>query len=169
MRLQAVRFAAAMQRIVVCDVDDAKLQAARSIRPDITTCRSEKLLETLRSLHPRDASLAVVDFVGLSATLSLAVSLWNRLRAPPPIRWVVVGMMGGELQVPLALLINRGISILPSLTGSLAEYKAVVAAASVSSASPVPTDARPFSDIQRALEQMEQGKVTGRVVFKSKL
>ena len=78
---------------------------------------------------------------------------------------VIVGMMGGSLEIPLPLLSPRNLTIRGSHVGTLDELKALLQFASEGRLPAIPTTSRPMSQINEILDDLEARRVIGRVVL----
>ena len=144
-----------VKHIVACDVDQAKLQAAAKLgaKTSVNT-REPDAAEKLKGIA------GAIDFVGNAATAALGI---GALRNGG--RYVLVGLHGGELVHALPPIAQRAIGIVGSYVGSLAELKAVVALAKKGKLKPMPVETRPATEANRALEDLNAGRVIGRIVL----
>jgi D-arabinose 1-dehydrogenase-like Zn-dependent alcohol dehydrogenase len=141
--------------IVGCDIDDAKLSAARKLGAKRTVnTRSTDALREIEGLA------AVIDFVGSPATAALGIAALRKGG-----RYVICGLYGGELVHPLPPIAQRAIGIVGSYVGSLQELKEVVALAKKRKIRPSPITTRPADEANAALEDLKAGRVLGRVVL----
>jgi D-arabinose 1-dehydrogenase-like Zn-dependent alcohol dehydrogenase len=144
-----------VKHIVACDIDPAKLSAARSLgaRTLIDT-RAPEASQQLQGIA------AAIDFVGSPATAALGIGALRKGG-----RYVICGLYGGELVHPLPPIAQRAIGIVGSYVGSLQELKEVVALAKKRKIRPAPVETRPAEEASRALEDLKAGRVVGRVVL----
>jgi len=160
--LNAVAIAKAMgiEQLLVVDIDDSKLQAARDMGANETlnSTGPDALakLQQLTNGGPR----AVVDTVGAESSSQLGIA-----SLPKGGRYVVVGLFGGELALPLPSIPLRAISIIGSYTGNLVELKELIELAKSGKVKPLPVTSRPMSEVSETLEDLRQGKIVGRVVL----
>ena len=147
-------------RIIACDVDPAKLETARE--QGATVCIRADASDASSELHTAaDKRLAAaIDFVGQPRTLNLAY---------PSLRkggvYVLVGLHGGELSLPMPPIAQRSISIMGSFTGTLDDLKAVVALAKGGGLRPPPLVVRPPEEVTQALVEMDERRSSGRTVL----
>jgi alcohol dehydrogenase, propanol-preferring len=140
---------------VACDVDPTKLQAATRLgAKETVNTRDGDAAQKLQGIA------GAIDFVGTPTTASLGI---GALRNGG--RYVVVGLHGGELVYPLPPIAQRAIGIVGSYVGNLDELKAVVALAKKKKLKPMPIETRPGDEANRALEDLNAGRVIGRVVL----
>ena len=144
-----------VRNIVACDIDPAKLEAARKMGAKQTVNTGEP--DAARSLQ---GIAAAIDFVGMPATAALGIGALRKGG-----RYVICGLYGGEFTHPLPPIAQRAIGIIGSYVGSLQELKEVVALAKKRKLKPMPVATRPASEAARSLEELKAGKVVGRVVL----
>jgi D-arabinose 1-dehydrogenase-like Zn-dependent alcohol dehydrogenase len=70
------------------------------------------------------------------------------------------------MEVPLATLPLRAMSLEGSFVGSLADLQELVALAREKGAPQVPIQERPLEDAQQSLDDLRAGRVVGRVVLR---
>jgi hypothetical protein len=110
----------------------------------------------------RGAMAAVIDSVNNSATSTAA---FDALRKGG--RLVQVGLFGGELTVPTALMALKTITIEGSFVGSLGELRHVVDLAKQGLLPRVPTIDAPLTSasVKSSLDRLVDGGVPGRIVL----
>ena len=141
--------------IVGCDIDDAKLAAAKKLGAKKTVdTRAADALQQMQGIA------AAIDFVGSPATASLGIAALRKGG-----RYVLCGLYGGELMHPLPPIAQRAIGIVGSYVGSLQELKEVVALAKKRKIRPTPIETRSAEQANTALEELKAGKVLGRIVL----
>lgn len=147
-------------RIVACDLDDEKLKAAleqgaaKTLRTDQQGADAE-----LAAIAPGRLAGAI-DFVGASSTFKIGYSALRRGGA-----YVLVGLHGGAVRLPLPPVVQRGVSILGSFVGTQDELVAVMDLARTGRLAPVPLTLRPPADLTEAIEALEAGRSIGRTVI----
>jgi D-arabinose 1-dehydrogenase-like Zn-dependent alcohol dehydrogenase len=160
--LNAVAIAKAMDidQVVVVDIDDGKLEAAKDMGATETlnpgTPDALARLQALTNGGPR----AVVDTVGAESTSQLGIASLQKGG-----RYVIVGLYGGGLSLPLPSIPLRAISVIGSYTGNLAELKALIALAQSGKVKALPVTSRPMADVGETLDDLRAGKIVGRVVL----
>jgi D-arabinose 1-dehydrogenase-like Zn-dependent alcohol dehydrogenase len=151
----AVLRAKGVKNVVACDIDAEKLKAASRLgATEAVNTREPDAAKSLQGIA------GAIDFVGTPATAMLGISALRNGG-----RYVVVGLHGGELQYPLPPIAQRAIGIVGSYVGNLAELKAVVALAKKKKLKPLPVETRPGDQANRALEDLNAGRVIGRIVL----
>ena len=151
----AVLRAKGVKNIVACDIDDAKLESARKLGAKLTVnTRAADAAQQLQGIA------GAIDFVGNPATAALGIAALRKGG-----RYVLVGLHGGELVHPLPPIAQRAIGIVGSYVGNLQELKEVVALARKGKLKPMPVETRPAQEVNSALQDLNAGRVVGRVVL----
>jgi len=153
-----------VKNVIACDIDPAKLDAAKSLGAKLTldTGVSDSAPDAAQKL----AALAMgnlagaIDLVGMPATAALGIGALRKGG-----RYVICGLFGGELVHPLPPIAQRAIGIVGSYVGNLQELKEVVALARKKKLKATPVSTRPASEVTAILEDLKAGKVLGRVVL----
>lgn len=145
--------------VAAMDIDPAKLALAReSYGADYTfDSRAAGAADELQ--HHTGGLIGVVDFVGSQQTSTLAVSV---LRTGGT--YVNVGLFGGALQVPLAVLVQRQLVLRGSYVGTLDELRELAGLVRDAKIKPIPVRNEPIETVNEGLAQLRAGKVTGRIV-----
>jgi D-arabinose 1-dehydrogenase-like Zn-dependent alcohol dehydrogenase len=103
---------------------------------------------------------AMIDFVGRPETFTLGTEGVQRGG-----RYVIVGLFGGEITLALPSLALRAVSISGSAVGSFSEMVELVALARNGRLPDLPVQLRSLEDADAALDELEAGRVTGRIVL----
>lgn len=153
-------------RIAVADIDDSKLQFAADLGADQTFNTSKadlkEVVSAIKGVNQGRGADAVVDFVGRAATASLGFrSLGHGGRL------VLVGLMGGSLQLPLPMLPLLGTQLIGNFTGTTAELVELVDLARRGVIAPVVTDTHALGEANEVLARLERGEIRGRAVLKT--
>ena len=144
-----------IKHIVGCDIDDAKLAAAtKQGAKRIVNTRAPEALQQLQGIA------GALDFVGSASTAVLGVAALRKGG-----RYVICGLFGGEITHPLPPIAQRAIGIVGSYVGNLQELKEVVALAKKGKIRPAPVETRPAGEANAALQDLQAGRVLGRVVL----
>jgi propanol-preferring alcohol dehydrogenase len=148
-------------RIIACDLDDTKLEAARN-RGATEVCNisgegGKRLQEVAGGPIAN-----FLDFVGTDSSAGLALALAPAQRGS---RYVVVGLMGGKLQIPIPVLVVRQISVQGSYVGSPSELRELVALARDGRLPLAEVVRRPLAEVQHAINALVHGTVVGRQVL----
>ena len=153
-----------VRNIVACDIDPAKLAAAKKLGAKLTL--DTAVFNSAPDAAQKLAALAMgslagaIDLVGMPATVALGLGALRKGG-----RHVLCGLFGGELVHPLPPFAQRAIGIVGSYVGNLQELKAVVALAKKNKLKPTPVTTRPAAEVTSILEDLKAGKVLGRVVL----
>jgi D-arabinose 1-dehydrogenase-like Zn-dependent alcohol dehydrogenase len=149
-----------VKNIVACDIDPAKLEAAKKLGAKLTLdTRAPDATQKLQALAMGQLAGAI-DLVGMPATAALGLGALRKGG-----RYVLCGLFGGELVHPLPPFAQRAIGLVGSYVGNLRELKEVVALAKKKKLKPTPVATRPASEVTAILEELKAGKVLGRVVL----
>ena len=149
-----------VKNIIACDIDPAKLEAAKKLGAKMTLdTRAPDVTQKLAALAM--GSLAgAIDLVGMPATAALGLGALRKGG-----RYVLCGLFGGELVHPLPPFAQRAVGLVGSYVGNLQELKEVVALAKKKKLKPTPVTTRPAGEVTQILEDLKAGKVLGRVVL----
>ena len=149
-----------VRNVIACDIDDAKLAAAKKLGAKRTLdTRSPDAAQKLQDISGGRLA-AAIDFVGMPATHALA---YPALRKGG--RYVLVGLYGGEITLPMPPIAQRAVAVMGSYVGNLKELKEVIALAKKKKLRPMPTSTRPADEVNAILENLKAGQVLGRVVL----
>jgi len=178
--LQCVRIAETKNPIVVVDIDPKKLEAAAavgkpgSVKTVLLGKDSAAALKQVAALLRPGERTSVIDFVSVTATLAFAMQVL--FAATPKFTsqglLVMVGLMAGDMpKLSSAQLIQRQISIVPSLVGTLAELQELLKLVERRPLKPFPIALRDLdhASVQKGMDELHQGSVVGRLVFRAKL
>jgi len=102
----------------------------------------------------------VLDLVNSSTTIQTALACLARGGTT-----VQVGMFGGRLEMPLMAFPGQGITIAGNFVGNPKQLREVVALARAGKLQPIPVERRAKSEATRTLQELRDGKITGRVVL----
>ena len=148
-------------RVVACDIDDAKLAAARAAGAR-DTCN----LKTQGFKHLLGVAggqlYGALDFVGSAETVGLAVPVLRKGG-----RFVVCGLMGGAASVPIPILALREIAIIGSAVGNTPDLVDLVAMVKRGDLRVPKVERRPLSAVDKSLDDLAAGRVIGRVVLET--
>lgn len=150
------------RNIISVDVSEAKREAALKAGASQAVDGSGTPVEAADRIKAAASGpvLGVIDLVNSSATVQVAVAALARGG-----RTVQVGMFGGRLDMPLMTFPGQGISICGNFVGNPQELREVVALAREGKLKPIPVERRPKSEATRTLQELRDGKITGRVVL----
>jgi D-arabinose 1-dehydrogenase-like Zn-dependent alcohol dehydrogenase len=104
--------------------------------------------------------VAAIDLVGSNETARLGTDVLARGG-----KYVIVGLMGGELTLSLPLLPIRSITIEGMLVGPLADFREVMHLAVTGRVEPMPLVERPLAAVNETLEDLRAGRIHGRAML----
>jgi len=161
--LMAIQLAKATTgaRIIVMDIDDNKLQAAKSNGADLTiNSKKEDPVKAVMELTDGMGADAVIDFVNASKTAETDMQILRKRG-----RVVLVGLFGGALQLNLVSMPTRAYRLVGSYTGTLTEMVELVSLARRGVIKPVISDKFKLDQATEALTKLKAGKIIGRGVI----
>jgi D-arabinose 1-dehydrogenase-like Zn-dependent alcohol dehydrogenase len=144
---------------IVADIDPAKRLAALDagaaavVDPADPAARKSLLAET-------GGLFSAIDFVGAESSAAFGLSALRKGG-----RLFVVGLFGGSIGIPLATLPLRGVSLIGVFTGTLPEFRELMALARQGKVKPGPLETRPPETAQQSLDDLRAGRIRGRVVL----
>lgn len=147
------------QAPLVADIDPAKREAAlgagagAAFDPADPGARKAVLAAT-------GGIYAACDFVGSDSSLAFATGVLARGG-----KVVVTGLLGGSFTTAVAMFPIKAMTIEGTLTGTLAQARALMALAQAGKIAPIPIRERPLRDAQAALDALRAGRVVGRIVL----
>ena len=149
-----------IRNVIACDIDPAKLEAARKQGAKLVLdTRAPDAAQRLAALA-KGCLAAAVDFVGMPATHAVA---YPALRKGG--RYILCGLFGGEITLPLPPIAQRAVAVMGSYVGNPQELREVVALAKKKKLKATPVSMRQADDINAIMEDLKAGKVLGRVVL----
>lgn len=156
----AILRARGVENIVACDIDAGKLAEAvrQGAKASLDTRRADAVAQ-LKAITG-DSLAGAIDLVGMPATAELAIAALRKGG-----RYIMCGLYGGEITLPLPPLAQRALTIGGSYVGNLGELRELVALAKSGRLRPTPVEVRPASEINRSLEELKAGTVLGRIVL----
>lgn len=160
--MMGVQFAKALfgKGPLAADIVDEHLQAAK--KAGASAVYNTKDPEAAKKLvaDTGGGAYAVVDFVGSEKTFAFASQAVRRGG-----KIIIVGLFGGAMSMPLPMFPFRTISIGGSMVGSLPDTQAMMKLVREGKVDPIPFTKRPLSDANKTLDDLREGKITGRVVL----
>ncbi len=144
---------------IVVDVDEEKLAAAREAGADHTINPfREDARARIAELTDAGAG-AVVDFVASTETAQLGIDVIRRGGS-----YIAVGLYGGRIDIPSLALPTRDIALRGSYVGTLGEMEELLELVKAGKVDPIPVASRPMSEVTETLQDLQDGKIVGRVV-----
>ncbi|MFM6989711.1 MAG: alcohol dehydrogenase [Rhodoferax sp.] len=148
------------QGAIVVDIDPAKRQAALDAGAmGVVDAKAADAAQQIIAATGGGA-LAVLDLVGATPTVSLAIAACARGG-----HVVVCGLMGGDITLSLPVIPMRPLTIQGSYVGTLEELHALVALVRQTGMKSIPVTTRPLDQANAALSDLHHGKVIGRTVL----
>jgi D-arabinose 1-dehydrogenase-like Zn-dependent alcohol dehydrogenase len=161
MGLQFARALFPNNRIIGCDIDPKKLDAAMAAGAHAVYNTKEADITKKLKADTGGGAAAAVDFVGATPSLTFAN---GAIRRGGEI--IVVGLFGGKFSTPIPAFSGRPFSIVGSYTGSLGETREMMQLVRAGKISPIPVEMRPLDQADRTLNQLREGTIVGRIVLK---
>jgi D-arabinose 1-dehydrogenase-like Zn-dependent alcohol dehydrogenase len=147
------------RRVVACDIDDAKLAAARASGvAAICNLKSSGLKQLMGAAG--GPLYGMLDFVGSAETLALAVPALRKGG-----RFVVCGLMGGTASVPIPVVAMREIAIIGSAVGNTPDLVELVDLVKRGAVQLPEVERRPLAMADQSLDDLAAGRIVGRVVL----
>jgi len=159
--MMALQFAKSMfdGPIFACDIDAGKRKQGR--KAGALKCFNPGDKQARRAFYKMTGGAqAAVDFVGAETSLDFAQGCLVKGG-----RVVVAGLIGGEFKIPIPMFPLRAISIIGTFVGSLDDAREMIALVQSGAISPIPIETRPLDQASATLDDLRQGKITGRVVL----
>ena len=148
---------------IVIDIDEEKLAEAKKIgASEVINSSNEGAAEKLLELTGGGAN-AIVDFVGAEASVNFGYNLLARGGT-----YVVVGLFGGQITLPLPMHTILSKNLLGSYVGSYGEMKELMDLVNEGKIESVKVESRDISEINRTLNEMKEGKLLGLVALTHK-
>ncbi|MGI9345824.1 MAG: alcohol dehydrogenase [Gammaproteobacteria bacterium] len=160
--LLALRIARAAYGInpIVVDIDDAKLEVAKASGASAVINSKEANAAAKLAELTEGGAESVVDFVGAEASFNFGYNLLRRGGS-----YVLVGLMGGQMTLPLPLLTLQARKLMGVYVGSLGEMAELMQLVREGKIEEVPVEIRPISYADQTLEDLRKGKVLGVVTL----
>jgi len=148
------------KEVIAVDIDPTKREAA--LGAGATRAIDGAAPDAVKQIHAATGGGAwgVVDFVGSSQTVNLAVAAIVKGGTV-----VVVGLFGGDVTLPTPFLPLRAMTLRGSYVGSQSEMAELLELVNRTGLPPVPIRTRPLDEVSAALGDLRAGKVVGRVVL----
>ncbi len=148
------------RNIVCVDISEDKRQAALTAgATKVVDGSGEGVADRIKEAAGGPLN-AIVDVVNSTATAANDIACLGRGG-----KLVLVGMFGGRLNMPLMTFPAQAITIQGNFVGNPKELREVVALARAGKLKPIPVETRAKSEATRTLQELRDGKITGRVVL----
>src|SRR5919198_1099384 len=148
------------KEVIVVDIDAGKREAASKAGANKTI--DGGTAEAVQQIQAATGggAWAVIDFVGSSATVGLAVS--SIIKGGTV---VVVGLYGGDITLPTPYLPFGAVTLRGSYVGSQTDMAELLDLVKRTGMPPVPIRTRPLDEVNASLNDLRAGKIVGRVVL----
>ena len=160
--MNAISIACALgfQNIIAVDIDDAKLAAARKMGAlKVMNSKRKDAVEELQNMA-EGRLMGVLDTFGGAGTGRIAVRAMSKAG-----RYLLVGQAGGDFQMPQVWLPQKAMTVQGSHVGNSPQLRRLIEMVRAGKIKQMPIERRPLSTINQAVEDLEKGRVTGRIVF----
>mmetsp|Transcript_99431 Transcript_99431/g.306570 ORF Transcript_99431/g.306570 Transcript_99431/m.306570 type:complete len:444 (-) Transcript_99431:276-1607(-) len=152
-------------KVIVMDSDPQKRDAATRAGADaFVDGKAPTANREIRSLTEDGLGVhAAIDFVGLPQTMKLCMGVLQRGG-----KIVQVGLYNGIMDFPTAVLPEYGATMEGSMTGTLADFKEMMALAregKILTSRQIPVQTRHISQVQQTLLDLHGKRYVGRVVL----
>jgi alcohol dehydrogenase, propanol-preferring len=148
------------KEVIVVDIDAGKREAASKAGANKTIDGGTADVVQQIQAATGGGAWAVIDFVGSSATVGLAVS--SIIKGGTV---VVVGLYGGDITVPTPYLPLRAMTLRGSYVGSQTDMAELLDLVKRTGMPPVPICTPPLDEVNATLNDLRAGKIVGRVVL----
>ena len=160
--MNAISIARALgfQNIIAVDIDDAKLAEARNMGAlKVMNSKRKDAVEELQNMA-EGRLMGVLDTFGGAGTGRIAVRAMSKAG-----RYLLVGQAGGDFQMPQVWLPQKAMTVQGSHVGNSPQLRRLIEMVRAGKIKQMPIERRPLSTINQAVEDLEKGRVTGRIVF----
>lgn len=146
--------------IIVADIDDKKLEAAKAAGADhVVNPTADDARKEITQLTGGGAR-AAVDFVGSDNSAGFGLACLGALG-----HLVIVGLFGGAMPLSVPLLPLKQLTIQGSYVGSLTDMKELMDLVASGKVEPLPVATRPLNQAHQTVQDLIGGAVVGRVVL----
>ncbi len=160
--MNAIAIARAMsfQNIIAIDIDDIKLKTAGEMgAKKVLNINKGNALAALRQLS-KGRLMGIIDTFGGASTSELAVRAISKAG-----RYIVLGQSGGDFKMPQVWLPQKAMTVRGSHVGNSPQLRVLIDMVRRGKIKQMPIERRPLSQINKAVQDLEHGRVTGRIVF----
>lgn len=146
--------------IIVADIDDKKLEAAKAAGADhVVNPTAEDARKQITRLTGGGAR-AAVDFVGSDKSAGFGLACLGGQG-----HLVIVGLFGGAMPLSVPLLPLKQLTIQGSYVGSLDDMKELMDLVAGGKVEPLPVSKRPLAQAHQTVQDLIGGAIVGRVVL----
>lgn len=147
---------------IVADIDPAKRRAAIEAGAlDAVDPRDPGAVAAVKA-HTGDGggAHAAIDLVGAGSSVQFALDCAARGG-----KIIVVGLIGGEITLPVPIIPQRALTLQGSYVGNLRELQDLMRFVADKSPHTIPTSPMPLAQANAALDALRSGGVIGRIVL----
>ena len=156
----AIAKAVGFENILAVDINNEALAAARELGASETVnSASDSALEELRQVTGNKLT-DVLDTVGIAATARMAVH--GLIKGG---RYVVVGLHGGDFKMPQPWLPKKAMTVRGCHVGTIRQLQELIDLVRAGKVAQMPVEIRPMDAVNKALDDLKTGNVTGRIVL----
>ncbi len=147
---------------IVAEVDKSKWDIAREAGAgDVIDPTAEGAAKALFKATGGGVA-AAIDFVGAGSTFAFG---HGALRKGGTL--VCVGLFGGATQIVPAMVAMKGVTIVGSYVGNLAEMEELMVIARSGVLPPMPLTTQPLANATQALDDLRAGRIKGRTILQA--
>ncbi|GHF67175.1 alcohol dehydrogenase [Seohaeicola zhoushanensis] len=147
--------------IIMSDISESKRDAALEAGAIGFVLSGPDMIDEVHKIAG-GAPAACIDLVNNGKTTQVGLDVLGRGG-----KLVLVGVGGGEIPLSTAGMIFKPRQIIGSATGSLHDLAAVIKLANDGKLPPVPVNRMPKDQANEAIDKLEHGQVTGRIILTS--
>jgi D-arabinose 1-dehydrogenase-like Zn-dependent alcohol dehydrogenase len=150
-----IALALGFERVTVADIDPVKRELA-------TKAGATDVIDPgdLGDRAVGGQFVGVIDFVGNAKSATLGIEALCRGGI-----YVIVGLLGGQIELSLPPIALRPIAIVGSLTGTLTEFRELIHLAKTGRLNETELELVPRRLTNEALDRVRQGRIRGRLVL----
>ena len=148
-------------KIICVDLDDQKLETAKSMGADYTiNSKDPETAQKIMSICNDKGADSIVDFVNAPPTAKLAFSILRKRG-----NLVLVGLFGGSIELSLVTIPLKSILIQGAYTGNYDDMVELLDLARQGTINPVISKRYTLDDANTALNDLKDRKIIGRAVI----
>ena len=151
-----------MKGAIVADLDEGKRKGALEAGAlAVVDPRDPKAVDQVKALTTDGVgTLATIDVVGSGSSVQFAIDC-----AVKGSHIVVVGLIGGQITIPVPTIPQRAMTIEGSYVGNLGELATLLKFVADKHPRTIPIERMPLAQASAALDALKAGKVNGRIVL----
>jgi propanol-preferring alcohol dehydrogenase len=147
--------------IIIVDIDEAKLQAAKEVGADHSVnSKDPDATQKIMSLCGGKGADCVIDFVNAPPTVKMGLAIIRKRGT-----MTLVGLFGGAVELPLVSVPLKAITIQGAYTGNYNEMVELLNLAKRGVIKPIISKRYGLSEANTALEDLKARKILGRAII----